>query len=312
MTRWFLLLAALVSSQTVVAANPYDLMPQQVAEDTYVFVGALEHFSYDNLGNVVNTGFIVTDDGVVVIDTGPSRLYGEAMREAIAGVTDKPVVQVYITHHHPDHYLGNQAFADVDIGALPGTIEQIRAIGADLTTNMYNLVGGAMRGTESLPPTQEVTAGSRVTVGGHELELIGMQGHTGADLAILDHTTGVLFAGDLAFLDRTPTTPNADVTTWVETLNTLSRREFTTLVPGHGPVRDDAEAIAQTQAYLSWLWRNLNAAAGHGLDMPEVMMQALPYRWRGLAVIVPEFRRSVSHLYPDIEADVLEPVASQE
>ncbi|MDT0633814.1 quinoprotein relay system zinc metallohydrolase 1 [Spectribacter hydrogenoxidans] len=309
MTRWLWLIAAL-TSPLAAAANPYDLTPQRVAENTYVFVGALEHFSYDNLGNIVNTGFIVTDEGVVVIDTGPSRLYGEAMRVAIAGVTDQPVVQVYITHHHPDHYLGNQAFADVDVGALAGTIKQIRDIGGDLTTNMYNLVGGAMRGTESLPPTQEVTGGSRVTFGRHELELIGMQGHTGADLAILDHRTGVLFAGDLAFLNRTPTTPNADVATWVEGLHTLGQREFETLVPGHGPVRDDAEAIAQTQAYLSWLWRNLNAAARHGLDMPEIMMQELPYRWRGLAVITPEFRRSVSHLYPDIEAGVLEPVES--
>ncbi|HAW39797.1 MAG TPA: MBL fold metallo-hydrolase, partial [Pseudomonas sp.] len=45
-------------------------------------------------GNIVNTGFIVTDSGVVVIDSGPSRRYGEAMREAIARVTDRPIIKV--------------------------------------------------------------------------------------------------------------------------------------------------------------------------------------------------------------------------
>jgi glyoxylase-like metal-dependent hydrolase (beta-lactamase superfamily II) len=90
---------------------------------------------------------------VVVIDTGPSRRYGEAMRQAIAQVTDKPVIQVLLTHHHPDHVLGNQAFTDVPIGALAGTTRLLHSR-AMPWRNMYRLVGDWMRGTEVVLPTQ--------------------------------------------------------------------------------------------------------------------------------------------------------------
>ena len=113
-------LLSLMLSTFARAELEYPLQPRQVAEDTYLLEGSTENFSKANGGNIVNTAFIVTDSGVVVIDTGPSRRYGEAMRKSIASVTDKPVIQVLLTHHHPDHVLGNQAFADVPIGALPG------------------------------------------------------------------------------------------------------------------------------------------------------------------------------------------------
>jgi uncharacterized sulfatase len=70
----------------------YGLKPQQVGPGTWVSVGRSEDFSVANGGNIVNTGFIATSAGVVVVDTGPSRRYGEQMRAAIARVTPKPVV----------------------------------------------------------------------------------------------------------------------------------------------------------------------------------------------------------------------------
>ena len=74
-------------------------------------------FSTGNGGNIVNTGFIVGSGGVVV-DTGPSQRYGKQMRKAIGILTRQPVSLVLNTHHHPDHFLGNQAFADRPVGAF--------------------------------------------------------------------------------------------------------------------------------------------------------------------------------------------------
>lgn len=285
--------------------NPYHLQPEEIAPNTYVFIGALEHFSYENNGNIVNTGFIVTEEGVVVIDTGPSRLYGEAMRAAIAEVTDKPVAQVYVTHAHPDHFLGNQAFEGVPIAALPGTIQTIRAVGEDLASNLYYLVGGAMRGTQAVVPTETVTAGMG-QFGNHKLELIAAAGHTSGDLAILDHSTGVLFAGDLAFYERAPTTPNADVPTWLASIDKLKGLEFSVLVPGHGPVTHGPKPLDQTAAYLQWLSEALHEGAAHGVSMAEMMFQPLPALRENLAVQPQEYRRSVTHLYPAIELSVLQ------
>ena len=97
-------------SDTHSDAFDYRLAPRELAPGAYVIVGLKEDFSFTNGGNIVNTGFLVGTEGVIVIDTGPSRRYGEQMLAAIRRVTPLPVVLTLNTHHHPDHFLGNQAF----------------------------------------------------------------------------------------------------------------------------------------------------------------------------------------------------------
>lgn len=290
------------------AKRPFDygLDAEPVADGVAVFIGRNEHFTRDNGGNIVNTGYIVTDAGVVVIDTGPSRRYGEQMRAAIEAATGKPVVQVYLTHAHPDHFLGNQAFTGVPIAALAATAQRITTQGEDLSANLYRLIGGWMEGTEAVAPAQEIGAGV-VEIGGRSLRLIASHGHTEGDLAVYDERTRTLFAGDLVFFDRAPTTPNADLEQWLQTLDELAGLDFAHLVPGHGPVVRDQRAIAQTRAYLQWLRDRLRQAAREGLDLNEVMQLDVPPQFAALAVVEEEFERSVVHLYPKFELESLRP-----
>lgn len=281
-------------------AREYGLKPLKVADDSWVLVGKSENFTTGNGGNIVNTGFIVTAAGVVVIDTGPSRLYGLEMRRAIAQVTPLPVIRVINTHLHPDHVFGNQAFPEIAIEALPATTERLKTQGAGFADNMYRLVGPWMQGTELRLPDADSPRASQI-VGGHRLEPIALAGHSEADLALLDHTTGVLWAADLAFLDRAPTTPHADIATWLAALDTLEKLPFTVLVPGHGPPSRGRRAIAQTRDWLRWLDATLRKAAADGLDMNEAMALPLPRRFHGLALAREEFVRSVVHLYPRLE-----------
>lgn len=279
----------------------YRLQPRQIAVDTYLLEGTTENFDKRNGGNIVNTGFIVTDRGVVVIDTGPSRRYGEALRQAIGTVTDKPVIQVLLTHHHPDHVLGNQAFADVPIGALAGTADLMRKHGDALTENLYRMVGDWMRGTETRLPTQVLTPGT-LAFGGHRLRLVALSGHTGADLAILDENTGVLFAGDIVFYQRALTTPNSPgLQVWLNDLDTLQDLPWKWLVPGHGPVSTDARPFEQMRDYLSWLDGLLKDGAAQGAAMAELINSPIPERFAALSLTRYELIRSVSHLYPTYE-----------
>lgn len=292
------------------ASNDYNLQPIAVADGVYVFIGRTENFSRTNGGNIANTGFIVGKDGVVVIDTGPSRLYGEQQRAAIARVTPLPVKQVYITHAHPDHFLGDQVYSADIIAALPATAAAIRKNGETLSDNLYRLVGGWMLGTNVVAPAQEVSEGP-VTRAGRKLRLISAAGHTAGDLMIYDEVTKTLFTGDLVFLRRAPTTPNADVPRWLMTLDEIDKLDFRTLVPGHGPVVHDHTAVAQTRDYLRWLTGTLRDAANRGLDMPEVMSLPLPGRFKDLPVADTEYTRSVSHLYPQLELEALPAVNAQ-
>lgn len=307
--RWILLLL-LCLGLPAQANLDYRLAPRQIAEGTWLLEGSTDNFAKANGGNVVNTVFIVTDEGVVVIDSGPSRRYGEALRQAIATVTDKPVMEVLLTHHHPDHVLGNQAFTDVPIGALAGTAALLREQGDAMAENMYRLVGDWMRGTEVVLPTGVVEPGVR-EVGGHRLRLLGLRGHTGADLAILDETTGVLFAGDLLFYQRALTTPNSPgLDVWLHDLDTLQALPWKQLVAGHGPLASDAQPFLQMRDYLTWLDNLLRDGAARGDDMAEMIRSPIPERFAGLSLTRYELIRSVSHLYPRYERQQLRRVDS--
>ncbi|MGF6129289.1 quinoprotein relay system zinc metallohydrolase 1 [Pseudomonas frederiksbergensis] len=298
--RWILLLFIGLSLPAL-AELEYALKPRLIAADTWLLEGSTENFAKANGGNIVNTGFIVTERGVVVIDTGPSKRYGLAMRKAIAAVTDKPVIEVLLTHHHPDHALGNQAFTDVPIGALAGTTELLHQQGDAMAENMYRLVGDWMRGTEVVLPTEVLTPGLK-SFGNHDLRLLSLGGHTGADLAIFDQQTGVLFAGDLVFYQRALTTPNSPgLAVWLADIATLQALPWTLVVPGHGPVATDAKPFEQMHDYLTWLDQLLRDGTANGSDMAEMIRSPIPERFGGISLSRYELIRSVSHLYPRYE-----------
>lgn len=281
----------------------FDLHPVQVAPDSYAFIGDTHFFSPKNRGDIANAGFIVTGAGVVVIDTGSSRLYGEAMRRAIAKVTAEPVVKVIITHSHPDHFLGTQAFGRAPAVSGAATVEIIRAHGQELAGNLYTLVGDAMRGTEPVVP--EVLDKTEETIGRHKLRYYLLSGHTDSDLVVFDKTSGVLYAGDLVFFRRAITVPNANVPRWLASLQAIEAIPYSALVPGHGPVPAGHAAVAQTRDYLEWLDGALRAAVDGGLDITEASHIPVPARFHSLAIVDEEFQRSVGQMYPRLESTEL-------
>jgi quinoprotein relay system zinc metallohydrolase 1 len=300
----FAALALVCAGPAVAAQLDYELAPRKLAEGVYVFEGAVEDFSPRNGCNIINTGFIVTGAGVVVINTGPSRLYGEQQRAAIARVTREPVVRVLNLNLHPDYFFGNQAYADVPIEALPGTTAGMKREMGAYADNLYRLCGDWMKGTEPRPPTVNAAPGV-LRVGTRELELTRLSGHTSDDLVVLDRASGVLFAGGLVFVDRTVTTPHAELPDWFAALDALAAMRFRTMVPSHGKVIDGARGIAQTRDYLRWLDRTLEAAARSGQDLNEVLATPIPAEFSGLGAIDTEFLRNVTHLYPRYEQRVL-------
>lgn len=308
--RWVLLLTCLFAS--LAQALDYHLQPRQIAEGIWLLEGSTDNFATDNGGNIVNVGFIETADGVVVIDTGPSRRYGEALRQSIEKTTGKPVLRVLLTHHHPDHVLGNQAFADVPIAALPETTRLLAEQGDAMAENMYRLVGDWMRGTEVVLPSEELHEGA-LEIGGRRLQLLALRGHTGADLAILDERTGVLFAGDILFYQRALTTPNSPgLDVWLADLDRLEAMPWKQIVPGHGPLASDAAPFVQMRDYLGWLDGLLRQGAEQGAEMNELIRASIPERFAQVNLSRYELIRSVSHLYPRYERNAMGRVDRQD
>ncbi|WP_061242345.1 quinoprotein relay system zinc metallohydrolase 1 [Ectopseudomonas composti] len=308
--RWMLLMTCLLAS--LAQALDYHLQPRQIADGVWLLEGSTDNFAADNGGNIVNIGFIETADGVVVIDTGPSRRYGEALRQVIEKTTGKPVVRVLLTHHHPDHVLGNQAFTGVPIAALAETTRLLAEQGDAMAENMYRLVGDWMRGTEVVLPNEEVQEGE-LEIGGRRLQLLALRGHTGADLAILDERTGVLFAGDILFYQRALTTPNSPgLDVWLADLDRLEALPWKQIVPGHGPVTTDAAPFVQMRDYLGWLDGLLRQGAEQGAEMNELIRAPIPERFAQVKLSRYELIRSVSHLYPRYERNAMARVDRQD
>ncbi len=286
-----------------VARLDYGLSARALAPGVWVVEGANADFAVANGCNIINTGFIATGKGVVVINTGPSRRYGEQLRALIAKTTAEPVVQVIHLNLHPDYFLGNQAFADVPRLATDATRAGMAREAKAYEDNLYRLCGDWMRGTEALLPTGTVALGP-LRIGEREMELREYRGHTDSDLVLVDKASGVVFAGGLVFAQRIPTTPHAQIGPWLESLQAFAALPVKTLVPSHGPVRPDASAVGETQRYLQWIDGRFRALAEQGAEMNEVLRTEVPAEFRGWAAFGTEYTRNVAHLYPRYERAV--------
>lgn len=238
----------------------------------------------------------------MLVDAGPSLRYGQQLAALVRKLTGKPVARVYVTHLHPDHSFGASAFDAGLVAATPGLRQALEREGPGFSDGMYRLLGDWMRGTEFRLPGRAVAGGEEI-VGGRKLRLLTLAGHSAADLAILDEATGTLIAGDLVFHNRAPSTPHADLARWRAALETLKATPHARVIPGHGPLDPGpAAAIDQTRDWLDWLEMALTDAVTSGRSMVEAGAIEIPARFAGLAAARYELQRSVSHLYPALEA----------
>lgn len=286
-------------------AADYAIVPEPIGEGLWLVRGADEAIEPGNGGAIANIAIIATPAGTVLWECGPSVRYARALRQAAEQLTGKPVVRVYVSHLHPDHGMGLAAFDPAIVAALPGTIEALRAEGQGYADGMYRLLGDWMRGTDLILPGKVIT-GVEEDFGGRRLKLLALSGHSGADLALLDPQSGLLLGGDLLFHDRAPSTPTADLARWRASLDQLKALPHKGGVPGHGPF-DPAgtAAIDQTRDWIDWLEAALRQAVRDGLDMVEAGELPIPDRFATMAAARYELQRSVSHLYPGLEAALM-------
>ncbi|WP_086619690.1 quinoprotein relay system zinc metallohydrolase 1 [Erythrobacter tepidarius] len=275
-----------------------------IGEGIWLVPGADEALEPSNGGAIANSVIMASDAGAIVVDSGPSLGFGKALAALAEQLTGKAPARVYITHLHPDHSFGSAAFARAEIHSLPATRTDLERDGAGFSDAMYRLLQGWMAGTELILP-QPAAADGVVTFGGRRLRLMALSGHSAGDLAILDEASGTLIAGDLVFHNRAPTTPHADLPAWHAALARLAATPHRQCVPGHGPLDRGSTAIAQTGDWLRWLEDSLREAVGSGLDMAEAANLPIPARFADMAMARYELTRSVSHLYPRFEAELL-------
>lgn len=298
-----LAISALPLTPAMAQGRGYGLSPTEVANGVWMIEGRREVFTRENGGDIVNIAMIATGAGAVVIDTGSTAGMGAEIR-AFADQKLGGVAAVINTHHHPDHWFGNAVFADNPLLALPATSRTCAQYAQDYAEALYAILGTWISGTKTLPATRVIEAGPQ-DFAGRALRMIPLAGHTSADLAVLDQESGVLIAGDLVFLDRAPSLPDADFTTWLSALDTLQALGHGGVVPGHGPFHSAGEGIAQTRAYLQATRDRLALAASLGLTPVEAMAAGPAPEFASLGANPEEYMRSVVRRWSDQETEAL-------
>jgi glyoxylase-like metal-dependent hydrolase (beta-lactamase superfamily II) len=200
----FLLIGWLLAATTIAAqpAEVRDHAAEQVAPRTWVIHGPLGDPSVENQGFMNNPAFVVTADGVVVIDPGSSVQAGRMVLRQIRKVTDKPVTHVLNTHVHGDHWLGNHALHDAfpaaQIMAHPLMIEGAHGGQATRWLDLMDrLTNGYTRGTRAVIPTLPVVEDQSFTVGGITFRILAPpKAHSGTDIMIHVVEEDVLLLGD--------------------------------------------------------------------------------------------------------------------
>jgi glyoxylase-like metal-dependent hydrolase (beta-lactamase superfamily II) len=247
------------------AAHAFQPKAEKVVDNVYALIGPLGQRSPENDGLNANFGFIVTPKGVILIDSGASRLGAEKIAAAIAKVTDKPVRWVINTGSQDHRWLGNDYFAGqgAEVIAMRRTAATQADYAAQHMQGLTRLLGARMQGTKPLPAPRTLAGDSAtLELGGETLMLKYTDAHFPGDAWVWLPKHSVLFSGDLVFVDRIlGVLPMSSVRNGQKAFHALAALKPLHIVPGHGRVCDLAQAQRETGDYYDFLADKVGTAA---------------------------------------------------
>jgi cyclase len=257
-----------------------------------------------------NAGFVVTEQGVVVIDTLDTPARGRTLAAVIAGHVDRPVLFVVNTHHHADHVFGTQAFDAPLIAHYSLADELAETVARDLSP--LAIAAWVSEHPEDVWLAEELEIrypnllfDGRLVLDlpPHKLILQHLGGHTPDSTAVDLPEQGVLFAGDLVFEGRVPYLRQASIEGTVHALGHLERLGPRQVVPGHGAVCDMAY-VTRVRVYLKTLLETVRALIDEGVDkVGAIESDRLPKWWTEDR---PDLQRAnVARAYDEISGGVV-------
>jgi len=226
-----------------------------------------------------NTGVIVGDDGVMVIDAQATPLMAREVIRRIRKVTKKPIRYVTLSHYHAVRVLGASAFKAEQVIASQRTLGLIRERGRQDMASEIGRFPRLFRGRESIPgltwPTMVFKDEMTVMMGKLEVRIIHPgPGHTGGDTIVWVPSQRVLFSGDLVEYEAGIYTGDAHLEEWPNTLDKLRALKPRALVPGRGPAlktaRESEKAIRYTRDFVRGLYANARRGVAARKSLKDV------------------------------------------
>jgi len=266
------------------AAAPVPAQPalpfvlKQVGPGVYAAIDGPEHKAGSN------AGFVIGDDGVLVVDAFFNQPAARALVGEIHRLTPKPIRFLVNTHYHVDHTGGDQALRDA--GAV---IIAHRNVRGWVRVNNVNLLGDritpAMRAQIEALPLPDLTTDKDLTVwlGSRKVVVRTVLGHTGGDLTVFVPDAKVLFTGDMLWRKIPPNLIDGSVRQWLATdadFERMADAAHVTFVPGHGDVATLGD-VNDFRAYLIDLRRLVVEGRRAGLK-GDALAQSIAPKLRAL------------------------------
>ena len=289
------------------AANELVLKPTRVAPDVYVVIGDLDAQSYRNEGLNNNLGFVVSTDGVFVINAGPTTRVARALHDAIKKITAQPIKWVVNVNSQSHYWLGNDYFKQLGIPILAHTeaIRLMRELGAVQLQSAQALLKEKAELTALAYPNESVGANRTLQLGKTKFELLHFgSAHTAGDLVLWLPNQKILFAGDLVFTQRMlGVIPVGNSGGWVKAFDQAMALKPRIVVPGHGKPTDIKTATRDTRDYLAHLRNGAQATLAQSGSLQDAVEKIDQSKFKYLVNFDLLAKRNMNQVFTEMELE---------
>jgi len=287
----------------------------KVANDTYFFFGNIAEVDQYNRGWNGNAGFVVTNDGVVVIDSLGTPKLGKRMIATIRSVTSKPVKYLIVTHNHPDHSYGASAFRQlggVKVIAHIGTLDYIRSEKIDSSAAFRRTfikpdMAGFAGVEPDIPISGKLFSSYTLKTGGRTFEIFNVgKHHSYGDLVVYQPGQQVVWISDLAFNQRTTYMGDGNSLRAIEAQDWLLKKfaRVKLMIPGHGSAQTSPfPMVKRTQSYIKRLRAAMRKAIADDVDLLSAVGQTDFKDWRSTRLYKLNQRANANFVYRELELE---------
>ena len=219
----------------------------EVAENVFAFI---------NNSGAANSGFLITRNVVIVIDTTffPSKAL--QILKDIKTLTHRKIRYVINTHYHANHIFGNSVFKGADFVASEDTLNLLSEV-EDNFVNIYKAkypdLKRELDDVEIILPSVTYKNSKTFRFKDKTIKIIKVGGHSpdSSIVQILPHN--IIFSGDLVYSGLHPhITEDSDISKWKKALNKIKELKPSKIVPGHGNLCD-LDEVDRTIDYFTTL-----------------------------------------------------------
>ena len=254
--------------------SPLYSKPVEVIPGVFAAIGATAPPRYENTGHNNNLSFIVTGDGVIVVNSGAVYSLSKALHAEIKAVTDQPVKLVINENGQGHAMLGNSYWAALDVPIL-AHVDAAAAFeenGFRSLEAMEQVLKEKAEGTEIQGPTITFEDEYIIDMGNMHIEVLHLgPAHSEGDISVWLPKQKLVIAGDIAFHERMlPIFPDTITADWVETWeNEFEPLGALYVIPGHGHPTNMDQVRRYTHDYLVDLRTKIGAHLENGGSLDD-------------------------------------------